>query len=29
VLSILWDEESPGNPLPRDMAARSSAPVTQ
>jgi hypothetical protein len=29
VLSILWDEESPGNPLPPDMATRSAAPVTQ
>jgi hypothetical protein len=29
VLSILWDEEAPGRPLPPDMAARSSAPPTQ
>jgi len=29
VLSILWDEESPTNPLPADMATRSSAPITQ
>jgi hypothetical protein len=28
VLSILWDEESPNNPLPPEMATRSSAPVT-
>ncbi len=28
VLSILWDEESPANPLPSEMATRSSAPVT-
>jgi hypothetical protein len=28
VLSILWDEESPTNPLPADMATRSSAPAT-
>jgi hypothetical protein len=29
VLSILWDEESASNPLPKEMAQRSSAPVTQ
>jgi hypothetical protein len=29
VLSILWDEESPTNPLPSNMATRSTAPVTQ
>jgi hypothetical protein len=29
VLSILWDEETPSNPLPGNMAKRSSAPVTQ
>jgi hypothetical protein len=29
VLSILWDEESAANPLPKDMAARPSAPATQ
>jgi hypothetical protein len=29
VLSILWDEESPSNPLPTDMAKSSTAPVTQ
>jgi hypothetical protein len=27
VLSILWDEESPANPLPSDMATRPSPPV--
>jgi hypothetical protein len=29
VLSILWDEESPSNPLPAGMATRSSPPVSQ
>jgi len=29
VLSILWDEETSTNPLPANMAKRSSAPVTQ
>jgi hypothetical protein len=29
VLSILWDEESPANPLPPNLATRSNAPVTQ
>jgi hypothetical protein len=29
VLSILWDEESPANPLPANMATRSAAPITQ
>jgi hypothetical protein len=29
VLSILWDEESPSNPLPSEMAKRSAAPATQ
>jgi hypothetical protein len=29
VLSILWDEETPTNPLPANLATRSSAPVTQ
>jgi len=29
VLSILWDEESASNPLPKEMTQRSSAPVTQ
>src|SRR6202041_1886297 len=29
VLSILWDEESPTNPLPANLATRSTAPVTQ
>jgi len=29
VLSILWDEESPNNPLPPEMAVRPTAPVTQ
>jgi hypothetical protein len=29
VLSILWDEESASNPLPKEMAQRSLAPVTQ
>ena len=29
VLSILWDEESPTNPLPADMAKPATAPVTQ
>jgi hypothetical protein len=29
VLSILWDEESSTNPLPSEMATRSSSPVTQ
>jgi hypothetical protein len=29
VLSILWDEESSGNPLPANLATRSTAPVTQ
>jgi hypothetical protein len=29
VLSILWDEESPSNPLPSEMAKRSAAPPTQ
>jgi hypothetical protein len=29
VLSILWDEESPTNPLPANLATRTSAPVTQ
>jgi hypothetical protein len=29
VLSILWDEESPSNPLPKEMAKRSSAPAQQ
>ncbi len=29
VLSILWDEETPGNPLPPSMAKRSNPPVTQ
>ena len=28
VLSILWDEESPNNPLPADMATGSSTPAT-
>ena len=28
VLSILWDEESPTNPLPADMATGSSTPAT-
>ena len=28
VLSILWDEESASNPLPEEMAKRSSAPAT-
>jgi hypothetical protein len=29
VLSILWDEESPTNPLPANLATRTTAPVTQ
>jgi hypothetical protein len=29
VLSILWDEESAANPLPQDMATRSTAPTAQ
>ena len=29
VLSILWDEESPTNPLPSNMATRTTAPITQ
>jgi hypothetical protein len=29
VLSILWDEETPTNPLPANLAKRSNAPVTQ
>ena len=29
VLSILWDEETPTNPLPADLATRTTAPVTQ
>jgi hypothetical protein len=29
MLSILWDEESPNNPLPASMATRATAPVTQ
>ena len=29
VLSILWDEETAGTPLPANMAKRSNAPVTQ
>jgi hypothetical protein len=29
VLSILWDEESPTNPLPTNLATRSTAPITQ
>jgi hypothetical protein len=29
MLSILWDEESANNPLPANMASRSSAPITQ
>jgi hypothetical protein len=29
VLSILWDEESASNPLPKEMAKRCSAPATQ
>jgi hypothetical protein len=29
ILSILWDEESPTNPLPANMATRTTAPVTQ
>src|ERR1700727_804593 len=29
VLSILWDEETPTNPLPANLANRSTAPVTQ
>jgi hypothetical protein len=29
MLSILWDEESPNNPLPANMATRATAPVTQ
>jgi hypothetical protein len=29
MLSILWDEESPTNPLPASMAKRTFAPVTQ
>jgi hypothetical protein len=29
VLSILWDEESPDNPLPANLATRTNAPVTQ
>ena len=29
VLSILWDDESPSNPLPPEMATRSSAPVSE
>ena len=28
ILSILWDEETPTNPLPANMATRSSAPMT-
>jgi hypothetical protein len=28
VLSILWDDETPSNPLPPDMATRSTAPIT-
>jgi hypothetical protein len=29
VLSILWDEESPSNPLPPEMAAKPSSPISQ
>jgi len=29
VLSILWDEETPTNPLPANLATRTTAPVTQ
>jgi hypothetical protein len=29
VLSILWDEESPANPLPPEMAAKPSSPVSE
>jgi hypothetical protein len=29
ILSILWDEETPSNPLPTNMATRSTAPITQ
>jgi hypothetical protein len=29
VLSILWDEETPENPLPANLATRTTAPVTQ
>ncbi len=29
VLSILWDEESPSNPLPPDMAVKPSSPIPQ
>jgi hypothetical protein len=29
VLSILWDEESPTNPLPANLATRTTAPITQ
>jgi hypothetical protein len=29
ILSILWDEESPTNPLPSNLATRATAPVTQ
>jgi hypothetical protein len=29
VLSILWDEESPTNPLPPEMAVKPSSPISQ
>jgi hypothetical protein len=29
VLSILWDEESPANPLPPEMATKPSSPVSE
>jgi hypothetical protein len=29
VLSILWDEESPANPLPSEMATKPSSPVSE
>ena len=29
VLSILWDEESPANPLPPEMASKPSSPVSE
>jgi hypothetical protein len=29
VLSILWDEESPTNPLPTEMSSKPSSPVSQ
>jgi hypothetical protein len=29
ILSILWDEESPTNPLPPEMAAKPSSPISE